>query len=73
MIAAMRRAEARIEPVLAPLRDQVMYLKHSLNAQAVAALEGELRTVQADVDQLIRELNQAIAEADAFIAQMQQS
>ena len=40
MLAAMKRAEQRIEPVLEPLRDQVLYLKHNLNARALAATRG---------------------------------
>jgi DNA repair exonuclease SbcCD ATPase subunit len=70
LMRAMRRAEARMEPVLEPLRDQVLYLKHNLNAQAIAALEDELVTVQADVDALIRDMEEAIDEANNFIAQM---
>lgn len=64
---AMERAEARIEPVLIPLRDQVLYLKHQLNAKAIAALEGELNTIEVDTAALIAELETAIAQADRFI------
>lgn len=64
---AMERAESRIEPVLVPLRDQVLYLKHQLNAKAIAALEGELGTIEIDTAALISELETAIAEADRFI------
>ena len=32
LIGAMRRAESKIEPVLRPLRDQVLFIKHNLNA-----------------------------------------
>jgi hypothetical protein len=46
--------------------------KYNLNAQAIAGLQGELNTVQTDVDALVRELNAAIAEADAFIREMEQ-
>jgi len=70
LVEAMRRAESKIEPVLLPLRDQVLYLKHNLNAQAVAALQGELATVRQDVAALIRDMEKAIAEADSFIRQM---
>ena len=70
LISAMRRAEARIAPVLAPFRDQVLFLKHNLNAQAIASLQDELVTVEANVDDLIREMRAAIAEADSFIKDM---
>jgi chromosome segregation ATPase len=71
LIASMRRAEAKIEPVLTPLRDQVLYLKHNLNARAVAALRNELSNVQADVSRLVQELENAVDEADRFIAAME--
>ncbi|PLX90218.1 MAG: DUF2959 domain-containing protein [Desulfuromonas sp.] len=67
LMAAMRRAEAKIKPVLDPLRDQVLYLKHNLNAQAIASLQGELGRVESDVAQLLREMDAAIREADLFI------
>ena len=71
MLGAMKRAEQRIDPVLKPLRDQVLYLKHNLNARALAAMKGELVKVDAQVDQLVREMNRSIAEADKFIQTME--
>lgn len=70
MIEAMRRAESRIEPVLAAFRDQVLFLKHNLNAQALASLHSELTAVETDVTTLVREMEKSIAEADLFIANM---
>jgi len=71
MLGAMKRAEQRIDPVLNPLRDQVLYLKHNLNARALAAMKGELVKVDAQVDQLVREMYRSIAEADKFIQTME--
>ncbi|TKB59233.1 MAG: DUF2959 domain-containing protein [Nitrospira sp.] len=71
MLGAMNRAEQRIDPVLKPLRDQVLYLKHNLNARALAAMKGELMKVDAQVDRLVREMNRSIAEADKFIQAME--
>ncbi|MBS0168015.1 MAG: DUF2959 domain-containing protein [Nitrospira sp.] len=71
MLAAMKRAEQRIEPVLKPLRDQVLYLKHNLNARALSAIKGELVKVDAQVDQLVKDMNRSIAEADKFIQTME--
>jgi len=71
LMKAMHRAEARIEPVLAPLRDQVLYLKHNLNAQAIASLQSELGRVEGDVSTLIHEMEAAIREADAFIVSLE--
>ena len=71
MLSAMKRAEQRIEPVLKPLRDQVLFLKHNLNARALAAIKGELVKVDAQVDQLVKDMNRSIAEADKFIQSME--
>ena len=71
MLAAMKRPEQRIDPVLKPLRDQGLYLKHNLNARALAAIKGELVKVDAQVDQLVKDMNRSIAEADKFIQSME--
>jgi hypothetical protein len=71
MLGAMNRAEQRIDPVLRPLRDQVLYLKHNLNARALAAIKGELVKVDVQVDRLVRDMNRSIAEADKFIQAME--
>lgn len=71
MLNAMKKAEQRIDPVLKPLRDQVLYLKHNLNARALAAIKGELVKVDAQVDQLVKDMNRSIAEADKFIQSME--
>ncbi len=68
---AMRRAEKSMEPVLKAFRDQVLYLKHNLNAQAVAQLRGVADSLEQDVARLVKEMQAAIAEADAFVKQME--
>ncbi|MCI0538470.1 MAG: DUF2959 domain-containing protein [Verrucomicrobiales bacterium] len=65
--SAMSRAERGIGPVLAQFRDQVLYLKHNLNAQAIGALRGESLDIEREIQQLIRDMNASIAQADAFI------
>ena len=68
LLRAMRRAEQKMAPVLAAFKDQVLFLKHNLNAQAVASLQTELVSVEADVALLIKDMEASIAEADSFIA-----
>lgn len=67
LIRSMKTAEAKMEPVLVAFRDQVLYLKHNLNAQAIAALEGTSVEIQRDIDALIRDLHASISEADRFL------
>ena len=70
LIKSMRRAEKSIDPVLNALRDNVLYLKHNLNASAIGALKGELAGIDRDVQQLISAMEKAITESDAFIKQL---
>ncbi len=73
LITAMKKAEKKIAPVLGAFHDQVLFLKHNLNAQAVASLRDELTSVETDISALIREMEASIREADAFISAMASS
>ena len=70
LIKAMHRAEAKIDPVLKAFQDQVLYLKHNLNAQAIASLQSELVAVESDIADLIKEMEKSIGEANSFIRTM---
>ena len=70
MHASLKKSESRMEPVLAKFNDQVTYLKHNLNAQAIASLKGESANIQGEIERLIADMNKSIAEADQFIAAM---
>ncbi len=70
LMAAMRRAEKSMQPVLDTFHDYVLYLKHNLNAQAIASLHGELEGVQANVSALIRDMEASISQARSFIKGM---
>jgi hypothetical protein len=71
LIGAMKRAERKIDPVLSAFQDQVLYLKHNLNAQAIASLQSELASIETDVARLIKEMEASIKEADSFISSME--
>ena len=70
LIRTMERAASKMDPVLAKLQDNVLYLKHNLNAQAISAIRGEFDNLQVDIRDLIKEMETAIAESDKFIASM---
>lgn len=70
LIAAMKSAESRMQPVLDAFNDQVLFLKHNLNARAIASLDREVASVQSDVTRLIAEMNASIEQANAFINEM---
>lgn len=70
LIDAMWRAESRMDPVLSAFRDQVLFLKHNLNAQAIASLEGTSVELESEIADLVAQMEAAIAEANAFIESM---
>ena len=72
-MTSMRGAERSIDPVLASLKDNVLYLKHNLNARAIASLRGELASVNSDVTRLLEAMNAAINESNESIAELRSS
>ncbi|MFK8046998.1 MAG: DUF2959 domain-containing protein [Halioglobus sp.] len=70
MIVVLHKSERKMDPVLSALKDNVLYLKHNLNARAVASLKVEFKSIESDIDILIQEMRKAIASSDEFIASM---
>ena len=70
LLSSMRRAEKTIEPVLATLKDNTLYLKHNLNARAISSLKNELGTVNRNVSSLVSAMEKAIQESDIFISEL---
>lgn len=72
LLAALKKAENSMQPVLTRFHDQVLYLKHNLNAAAVASLKGETADIQKEISRLLDDMNAAIAQADRFISTLPQ-
>jgi hypothetical protein len=73
LLQAMHKAEARMLPVLAALKDNALFLKHNLNAQAIGALQGEYVNLKKEIEQLVEDMNSAIEQAQQFIEAMENS
>ncbi len=71
LISAMEKAESKLEPVLTVFNDQVLYLKHNLNARAISSLKNELNDIKSDVSTLIEAMERSIDEANTFISSME--
>ncbi|MBX3315915.1 MAG: DUF2959 domain-containing protein [Phycisphaeraceae bacterium] len=71
LLSTMKQAAAKMDPVLAAFKDQTLFLKHNLNARAIASLQQTSGQIQSDVQTLVAEMEQAINEANAFIQEMQ--
>ena len=72
MVVALKKAEQSMDPVLAQLKDHVLFLKHNLNAQAIASLKGEAASIQTEISRLLKDMNASIAKADEFIKTLDQ-
>jgi flagellar motility protein MotE (MotC chaperone) len=70
LVSSMKKAESKMEPVLSALRDNVLYLKHNLNANALGALQGEFDGIKKEINQLVLEMNRAISKSNSFISSM---
>ena len=57
-----------MEPVLNIFKDNVLFLKHNLNAQAIGSLQSEFANLKGEIEVLIREMNAAIKSSNSFIA-----
>jgi hypothetical protein len=67
LITAMQRAEAAMGPVLTLFNDQVLFLRHNLNARAIGSLEAELGDIERATASVVTEMERSIAEATRFI------
>jgi hypothetical protein len=65
------QAEQSMTPVLKQFGDYVLYLKHNLNAQAIASLKGEATSIQVEITRLLEEMNRSITRADEFVKGME--
>ena len=70
MLAAMITAQQKMQPVLNAFHDQVLFLKHNLNAQAITSLQTTVGSLQSDVDRLIKEMETSIDQANRFISEL---
>ena len=73
LIKSMHRAESKMPPILTAMKDNMLYLNHNLNAQAIGAIKGEFASLQTDISGLIKEMNKSINESNKFIESLEKS
>lgn len=72
LIARMRAVEGKAKPVVKAFEDQVLYIKHNLNAEAISSLKVNVGKMDAEVKRLVVDIEASTREADAFIASLPQ-
>ena len=70
LIVRMRAVEAKAKPVVKAFEDQVLYIKHNLNAEAISSLKVNVGKMDAEVKKLVVDIEASTREADAFIASL---
>lgn len=70
LASALHQSEASMDPVLRKLKDQVLFLKSSLNAAAVGGIEAHARSIESDINALVKDIQNSIKVGNEFIAQL---
>jgi len=70
VVVALKRSAKTMDPVLLKFRDQVLYLKHNLNARALGSLSGTAKSLELEVSGLIQQMQGSITEAESYIKEM---
>lgn len=70
MLATMKTAEKSMEPVLQIFHDNVLFLKHNLNAQVIGSLKEEFSSLELQIGNLVESMNTAIDSSNEFIAKI---
>ena len=71
LASSLKKSDASMDPVLTQLKDNVLYLKHNLNAAAIGGLSAEVESIEADIETLLADMRASIAEADRFLSTLQ--
>ncbi len=66
-MAQMRRTERNIQPVLRAFNDQVLFLKHNLDARAISSLQKTSTQIDSQAAALIQDIQNSSNQADAYI------
>ena len=66
----LEKTEKRLEAVMSKFKDQVLFLKHNLNAKALGSLKVEFKEIEKGINQLIENINSSQSTNNIFIEKM---
>jgi hypothetical protein len=69
-MTAMHATERKMQPVIGAFHDQVLFLKHNLNARAINSLKSTLTRLDRDVELLVTDIERSMKESDAFVSSL---
>ena len=66
----LSKTEKMLEVVMGKFKDQVLFLKHNLNAKALGSLKVEFKEIEKGINQLIGNINSSQSTNNIFIERM---
>jgi hypothetical protein len=73
LLTLMLKSADTMTPVLTKFHDNVLYLKHNLNASAIASLQGTSVEIDTNVQNLVQQMDASITEAQSFIENLKKT
>jgi ATP-dependent protease HslVU (ClpYQ) peptidase subunit len=70
VVYALEKARDKLYPALTALKDQVLLVRHNLNAQTALSSGEEMAIAEKEISALLQEIDRATADADSFVRQM---
>ncbi len=70
LIGQMKAVEAKAQTVLKEFEDQVLFLEHNMDGEAVSSVRTKANSMDAEVKSLAGDIEASTREADAFIASL---
>ena len=70
LVDSLRSTQDKMTPIVTAFGDHVLFLKHDLNAHAIAALNDSVKRVEKDISSLFGVMQSSIKKADVFVASM---
>jgi len=70
--SSLSDSQNKMMPVLKEFEDHVLYMKHSLNSEALGTLANEARNIEADIQKLVSRMDGAIQDTDSFLKTLEE-
>lgn len=70
LLKSMRNVEGSLKPFLVTFNDQVLFLKHNLNAKSLGAFKTEFRSIEKELSTLSQSIKKSSKEAEDFIDEL---
>jgi len=70
LLAQMRTTQQQVQPALDALNDELLFIKHQSNAQAISGLKDSERTIPGNIGPLLIDMQRSIDQAGTFLQRL---